>query len=1592
MAQDKARDPAAVSDPAKYLLQLLFSEHQREVEELLDEKSQRDTGAAALELMAEKPAGRPRIRTRNVVGRSGLLTVLEILNDDMPFLVDSIMGELRAHGLAARLILHPIVKVRRDAGGKLEAIEGPGDRNWGDGQQESLIVVILDDIGQEGVESLIAAIGETLAQVRVSVTDWQTMLSRFDRAIQALESNPPPVAPGLLSESLAFCRWLRDGQFTFLGCREYRLIDSAGTGEPVPVEGTGLGVLRDPAVHVLGREGDALVMTPEIRSFLLKPQPLIIAKSDIMSRTHRRVFMDYVGLKIYDKSGSLAGELRLVGLFTSQAYTQPAQLIPFLRHKIDHVLSQSGFAAGGHANKALANVLDTFPRDELFQIGETQLLEWARGIVDLELLPRVRVFARHDRFDRYVSVLVYAQRDRFSTAARERITSLLCDAYRGQLTAFTPFFPEGPLVRVHFMIACKPSAVPPVDIAALERQITEVTRTWDDRLAAAMTAAGRSPIMLTPKYGQAFSAGYAETFSATRAVQDIDRIERLTQERPVAIDFYREAGEPGARVRAAVYRFDQPIPLSERVPVLENLGFSVIDERSYRVHPSFPEGRREVALHDMMLETADRLPIDLDGLDLRMEAAYLAVFRGDADNDPFNRQVVLAGADWREVSAMRAYAAYMRQIRSPFGLRYIAETLNRHAGMARDLIELFHVRFDPARQLDMAQRHAAEAKIKSRIEGALAGVQSLDEDRILRTYLNLITVTVRTNFYQAGADGKLPQILAFKLDSKSVEGSPEPRPFREIWVYSPRVEGIHLRFAPIARGGIRWSDRAQDFRTEVLGLCKAQQVKNTVIVPAGAKGGFIPKQLARSGSRDDIMKEGIASYRIFISALLDITDNLKDGRLVPPPNVVRHEGDDPYLVVAADKGTATFSDFANSLSEEHDFWLGDAFASGGSSGYDHKKMAITARGAWECVKRHFREMDIDIQTTPFRVIGVGDMSGDVFGNGMLLSPAITLVAAFDHRDIFIDPDPNRATSFAERKRLFDMARSSWQDYDKSLISSGGGVFSRSAKSIPLSPEIRGLLGIEATAATPVELINAILKCETDLLWFGGIGTYVRASGESDDQVGDRANDAVRVAATELRAKAIGEGANLGVTQRGRIEFAARGGRVNTDFIDNSAGVNSSDQEVNIKIAISPAVASGRLPAAERDAFLASMTDDVANACLVNNIHQSLAISVAELRAARDAGYHMRLMNDLEARGLLNRKLEALPSNAELRTREAAGQGLTRPEIAVLLSFAKIALDHDLLASPVPDNPACQPFLQGYFPKALRERFGGDIASHRLRREIIATFIGNAMINRGGPAFVVRLADETGRPPADIACAFLAARSFLDLSALWTELNALGGKIPGRLQLDLYARTQEALLEQTGEVLRAGGVDDIEAVTAGNLGTMNELSAAFGRVATHRQRNEHADRVARMTAAGVPDRLADRLSMLELIGSVPALTRLAGEAHRKVGEVAAIGFAAAEHLRIGELKTRALSLNMADYYDRLAVNGAMNTLDAAARRLTRDVLKAANGAAANFDSWAQANSQRLAQAKAGLDEIAGAGDITVSRLTVAAARVRDLAGG
>ena len=1139
----------------------------------------------------------------------------------MPFLLDSVMGELTEQGLDVRLVLHPIFTVERDHTGALIGFRGEGPA-VGAAQRESFIHIHVERIEDEARQNeIVKAIGAVLEDVRLCVQDWRPMLARVGELIAEIKNNPPPLPVDEIAEATQFLEWLVANNFTFLGVREYALTGAERGMEALAA--SGLGILRAPEMHVLRRGDELVAMTPEIMEFLKEPKALIITKANVRSRVHRRVHMDYIGVKRFDSEGHLIGEFRIVGLFTSTAYTRPTRSIPYLRRKVDALMRRSGFDPDSHSGKAFAAVLESYSRDELFQIDEDTLFGFVLAIMHLDERPRVRVLARRDRFDRFVSIMVFVPRERYDSSARIAIGNYLAGAYKGRVAAFYPFFPEGPLVRVHFIIARVGGETPNPDRATLERAVEQLVRTWTDGLAEALTLV-HEPVkaqQLNRRYREAFPLGYREAYAPPAAVADIRLIETLSPIRPLGAVFYsRQEGDlAGAGLK--VWSREKPIPLSERVPVLENMGFRVVDERTYRIEPG---ESGEVWLHDMMLQRADGAAFDLEALKARLEATFMAVMRGRAENDGYNALVLTAGAQWRDVALMRTISRFLRQARVAYSQDYMWATLRRHSGIASQIVQLFHQRFDPRLEIARDARAEQQAALTAEIERALGTVESLDEDRILRHFVNAVTSALRTSFYQLGEGGQPKGTIAIKFDSRKIDGLPLPKPLYEIFVYSPRVEGVHLRFGKVARGGIRWSDRPQDFRTEVLGLVKAQQVKNAVIVPVGAKGGFVPKHLP-AGPRDAVQAEGTAAYKIFITSLLDVTDNLGPDGVIAPDNVVRYDDDDPYLVVAADKGTATFSDTANGIALEHGFWLGDAFASGGSAGYDHKKMGITARGAWEAVKRHFREMDVDIGTTPFTVAGVGDMSGDVFGNGMLRERTIRLVAAFDHRDIFIDPNPDPAKSFEERARLFELSRSSWQDYKKDYISAGGGVYPRSAKEIVLSAEARSLLGLESERTTPQQVMTAILRLNTDLLWFGGIGTYIRASAETDDQVGDRINDPIRITAGALRCKVVGEGANLGMTQRGRVEAAMRGVRLNTDAIDNSAGVNTSDVEVNIKIALSPLLRDGSLTLEARNALLAEMTDEVARLVLRNNYQQTLALSLAQRRASEDLGFHQRQM-------------------------------------------------------------------------------------------------------------------------------------------------------------------------------------------------------------------------------------------------------------------------------------------------------------------------------------------------------------------------------
>ncbi|BCJ89499.1 NAD-glutamate dehydrogenase [Terrihabitans soli] len=1527
--------------------------------------------AAWAHLKNRKP-GRHDLKIFNPLLPGGAeITVIEAVNDDMPFLLDSTVAELAVQGIEAKLVAHPVLDLERDKTGALTRFSGEAHDE--SRERDSLIHLHIERIDdQEKLAALAAELERTYEDIRVATGDFDAMRSRVEAEISALKTSSAPVPPEELQEAVSFLTWLIEGNFVFVGLRDNQDVEAALSAKPDAGD-VGLGILRDPEVRVLRRGRELVAMTPEIRQFLKEPVPLIVTKASLRSRVHRRAHLDYIGIKRFDREGRVTGELRIVGLFTGTAYSLTVESIPLLRRKVEIVTRHAGFDPDSYSARALANILETYPRDELFQVDVDTLYDSALRMLAIYERPRVRAVARPDRFDRFVSVLVYVPREKYDSDVRARIGERLAETYHGRVSAFHPSFLEGvPLTRVHYIIGRYEGTTPKVDIAELERRIAAEVQTWPDLLKAALikTHQGQQGRKLALSWLEAFTAGYREAFTPQETVAHIARMEDLSDEKPYAIAFEKVSGAAD-RISLKIFSLNRSLPLTERVPILSDMGFVAVEERTYDIAGGL--GRR-VFLHDMTLVRGRGGEIDLDRLDKPLTVLALAIASGQAESDYYNALVLEAGLSWRDAALLRAVSRYLRQINIAFSHAYMAGVIVKHAGIAQKIVALFEARFDPKRN---SGRKQAQDDIIAEIEKALEAVESLDEDRIIRRFVNLVQAMLRTNVFQR-EDGRQKTVISFKLEAAKVDQLPAPRPLYEIFLSSPRVEGLHLRFGRVARGGLRWSDRPEDFRTEVLGLVKAQQVKNAVIVPVGAKGGFVPKKLPPASDRQAWMAEGTEAYRIFIRTLLDITDNLVGGKIVPPEDTVRHEGDDPYLVVAADKGTATFSDTANAIALERGFWLGDAFASGGSVGYDHKKMGITARGAWEAVKRHFREIDIDIQTTPFTVAGVGDMSGDVFGNGMLLSKQIRLVAAFDHRDIFLDPNPDPAASWEERKRLFDLPRSSWQDYNKGLISQGGGIFPRSLKSIPLSPEIKQLTGITTDAVTPQQLMTAILKLNVDLLFFGGIGTYIRSSTQSDAEVGDRANDAIRIRGKDVRAKIIGEGANLGMTQLGRVEAAFAGVRLNTDAIDNSAGVNTSDYEVNIKIALTPAVQSGKLTPEARVAFLAEMTDEVGALVLANNHRQTLALSLAQRRGQEDIGFEQRLMQVLESQDLLDRTVEFLPDDATLADRIRDKLPLTRPELAVLLAYAKNALFAELLETGVPDDPYLVRELARYFPHPMREPYRADIDAHRLRREIIATRLVNAMIDYGGPSLMVRL---VGASVEQAAAAFAAVYDSFRLADLAAGLDALDAKIPGALQLELYGAVQDLLLSRIGWFLKNADLSEgLQSVVHRFRDGLDLVRSSLKDTLSEESEKMRQARAAELVQAGVPKDLALGLASLPALRGAPNAVLIAEQSGLPTATAAAMLFAISDRFGLDRLRAAALALPVTDHFERMAIDKALASIGTAERGLAVAAAKRGTGPK-DIAAWANGDpaSQRTAKA---LDEIARSG-LTLAKLTIAA---------
>ncbi|MER8444630.1 NAD-glutamate dehydrogenase [Mesorhizobium sp. M1066] len=1512
------------------------------------------------------------------------MTVVTVVNDNMPFLFDSILGEITETSGEPTLVTHPVIVVRHGKGG-VEEILGDGNFAKDDGSHDrlSVIHVHIPRLTSEQASGLSERLRKILGQVHAAVHDWRPMLARLDQAISEFRYTAVPLDKKSVAEALAFLEWLRDDNFTFLGMREFKYTGGEESGTLERAEKPGLGILSDPDVLVLRRGTEAVTTTPEIRAFLHGPEPLIVTKANAKSSVHRRIYLDYIGVKTYTAKGTLAGELRIVGLFTSTAYTRSVMKIPYLRSKAETIIAKSGFDRHDHSGKALINVLESYPRDELFQVPVPILRKHAAAILGLVERPRVRALVRADQFDRFVSILVFVPRDRYDSVVREKIGSYLKTVFEGRLSAYYPAFPEGGLARVHFIIGRSGGKTPKVEQATIEAAIRDIVRTWEDALSDAAEASGGDQALKA--IAARLPESYRDSFSAAVALADAGRIARISAGNPIAIDYYRHADQKPHQAALKIYHHGSPVALSRRVPVLENIGFRVISERTFEVGD---DQSGLVFIHDMELENSYGKPIDLTDGGALFEDAFLSVWRGDVDNDGYNGLAQTAGLWSGEITILRAYGRYLQQVGIPQSQDFIAAALNRYPDIARGLHALFIARLGSTAE---AEGMVAAKHLKAKIKDALEDVPNIDDDTIIRRYLNLIEASLRTNHFVADTKEK-GQSLAIKLDSHAVEGLPAPRPWREIFVYGSEVEGLHLRFGPVARGGLRWSDRAQDYRTEVLGLVKAQQVKNAVIVPVGAKGGFYPKKLPMSAGRDAIFAAGTSAYKNFVSSLLSITDNIGLDGVIPPAGVIRRDPDDPYFVVAADKGTATFSDTANAISEKHGFWLDDAFASGGSAGYDHKKMGITAKGAWEAVKRHFREINRDIQTSSFTVVGVGDMSGDVFGNGMLLSPKTRLIAAFDHRDIFIDPDPDMAASMAERERMFALPRSSWQDYDKTKLSEGGIIVSRNQKSITLPAAAAAAIGLTKTIATPVEIMTAILKAPVDLLWFGGIGTYLRASTETNAEVGDRANDAIRITALDVRAKVIGEGANLGVTQRARIEFGLNGGRCNSDAIDNSGGVNCSDVEVNIKIALASAMRKGSLTRPARNKLLAEMTDEVGSLVLSNNYQQTLALSIARKRGLADIAHQSRFMTALEARGLLDRTVETLPSPASLAEREARGEPLTRAELGVLLAYAKIVLFSDIVASDVPDDAHFDRDLMGYFPDRMAKKYATEIHGHRLRREIITRVVANDLVNRGGPSFVNRLQEATGRTAADVVRTFALVRDGFALPALYREIDALDNQIDGQVQLDLYQMVSRLIYVTSGWYLKndAGTVPlgqriaELQEARKALEPKLVSLLPAFSRERIEEKRHG-------LFKSGAPEGLAGQLALSEVAELIPDIALTARTAGADIVAAAKAFFAVSDAFRIPRVEDAARSITPSDYYDQLALSRATDTIGAARRGIAVAALTGHAKTADPVVAWLDAGGERVARIRERLQALTEGGDITVSRLSVASGLMSDLTG-
>lgn len=1626
-----ARTMAADIEPGR--LEHFMTEYFRRV----DRDDCAEQGAVALAAMAlshlryaqRRDAKRPLVRVFNPSqaehGWDSPHTIVEIVNDDMPFLVDSAAMEVNRRGLALHLLIHPLYIVRRDAAGNLlELHDAQGEEK---GLRESFIYMEVDRLAdQAAMRELGEGFSAVLGDVRVAVDDWPRMRERMQQVLASLDSQA--VTTGLpaemVEETRHFLAWLLDNHFTFLGYRSQDLVRHQGEDALRVTPATGLGLLRAGAAAKLSSAFATL--PPAARAYARTKDLLLLNKSNTRSTVHRPGYLDYVGIKRYDERGEVCGEHRFIGLYTHTAYSASPLDIPVLRHKSRQVMQAADAPSGSHAAKTLEQILVDYPRDELFQIDAAQLRDIALAILHLGERQRLRLFVRRDRFERFVSCLIYAPREHYSTDLRRTWQAILSESFQGIGTEFAVHLSESTLARVLITVRTTPGKLPAVDTRAIEQRLSEAARPWDDalRLALIRDAGEAEGLALYRQFERAFPAAYREDFNAREAVADVHLLAQTQDRSSLGMRLYRTSDKPaheGALLRFKLVCREEPLTLSHSMPMLERMGLKVLQERPYRiarflkeavkpaqadsapVNVSVSGAEKQMSalapspqpmsvwwIQDFAFELPAGVEIGDDAAFTQLrtvfEDSFSRVFAGEIENDNFNRLVLRARLSADEVLILRAYAKYLRQINFPLTQSFIEDTLAAHADIARMLVVLFKLRFDPDREA----RGEVEQETQA-IEKALEGVENLNEDRVLRQYLALIGASLRTNYWRRDQNGARRTFLSFKLDPAKVPGVPDPKPLYEIFVYSPRFEGVHLRGGKVARGGLRWSDRPEDFRTEVLGLVKAQMVKNAVIVPVGSKGGFVLKRAPAPSEREAFMKEGVACYQDYLRGLLDLTDNRVSDRVVPPPMVKRHDADDPYLVVAADKGTATFSDFANGIAREYGFWLDDAFASGGSVGYDHKVMGITARGAWESVKRHFRALGLDTQKQPFTVVGIGDMSGDVFGNGMLLSKQIRLVAAFDHRHIFIDPSPDAASSFVERERLFKLPRSSWADYNTMLISAGGGVYPRAAKNIALSPQACAALGLEvAQNRTPGEVVSAILKAPVDLLYNGGVGTYVKASDETHAEVGDRGNDAVRIDGRQLRCKIVAEGGNLGFTQRGRIEYALQDGRINTDAIDNSAGVDASDHEVNIKILLGLVVADGTFNEAQRNRLLAAMTDEVAQLVLRDNYFQNQSLALTDHAGAAAFDTQRRFMQFLERIGRLNRALEFLPDDEAMEKRRAELKTLTRPELAVLLAYSKMWLYDEVLASNLPDDPWVATALSRYFPTPLREVYASYMPRHPLRREIISTHVINSMTNRVGSSFVQQLVEASGAQAHEVVRAYLLAREVFGMVPLWQSIEALDNRIPAGVQMEMQAELQQLIARATTWFLRSSRLNAPVAETIAHfLPGVESLFDGLHRLSDDSSQRQLAGHAAHYIDAGVPADIAGRVAAYDTVYAALDIVEVAGTAQRSVEDVAIVWFGLASRFGWEWLRERIDMLEGGGYWAMRAKAALREDLAALQRSITAQALAQSDDVQRAIDAWVAAHPVVVGRAGKMLDELRAGPAPDQAMLTVALREWRQL---